>query len=424
MLSYPQPCRPTPADGCSEFMKLVHITTVPQTLAFLTGQTGFMERRGFEVHALSSPGDMLDRFCSREQVRAHPVEMARRITPLRDLAALFRIWCILRRIRPDIVHSHTPKAGLLGMLAAAAARVPVRVFHLHGLPHATACGLRRRLLKWSTRIACLVSRRVLCVSASIRSLAIAEGLAPNWKIIVTARGSVNGVDAAGVFNPERLDPDSRNSVRLRSGIPSESLVIGFVGRLVPDKGLVEMADAWASLREEFPDLHLLLVGDTEAHDPLPPGVLAQLRADPRIHCTGWSDGLAEFYGAMDLLVLPSYREGFPVAVLEAAAMALPVVATRVPGCVDAVEDGITGLLVEPRDARALARAIRSYLRDPQQRAMHGQAGRQRTLRDFQPAVVWQAVEREYVSLLRERGIPCSAPSAGPIAMPGWEEGVL
>src|SRR5579864_703857 len=402
-------------------MKLVHITTVPETLGFLTGQVGFMGRQGFEVHAVSSPGAGLDRFCSREHIPAHPVEMTRRITPLRDIAALFRIWRLFRRIRPTIVHAHTPKAGLLGMLAAVAARVPVRIFEIHGLPYLTASGLRRRLLKWATKIACRVSHRVLCVSFSIRDLAISTGLCPDWKITVSARGSVNGVDAADAFNPARHAPDSSHRVRTRYGISRESAVMGFVGRLVRDKGLVELSAAWTSLRDEFPGLEWLLVGDAEPHDPLPPNVLAQLRSDPRIHWTGWVDDLPELYGVMNLLVLPSYREGFPVVALEGAAMGLPIVATRVPGCIDAVEDGITGVLVEPRDPSVLAEAIRNYLRDPELRTRHAEAARQRVIRDFQPARIWHAVKAEYLSLLQKRGLVSPEQSAAPIAMPGWEE---
>jgi glycosyltransferase involved in cell wall biosynthesis len=401
-------------------MKLIHITTVPETLGFLTGQVGFMKRQGFEVHVVSSPGIRLDRFCSREHIPGHPVEMTRCITPLPDMAALFRIWRIFRRIRPTIVHAHTPKAGLLGMLAAMAARVPVRMFEIHGLPYLTASGLRRRLLKWATGVACRVSHRVLCVSFSIRDLAVSTRLCPDRKITVPARGSVNGIDATGVFNPTRRAPDSSGRVRSRYGISGDSIVMGFVGRLVRDKGLVELSAAWTSLRDEFPNLEWLLVGDAEPHDPLPPNVLAQLRSDPRVHWTGWVDDLPELYGAMNLLVLPSYREGFPVVALEAAAMSLPIVATRVPGCVDAVEDGTTGVLVEPRNPRALAQAIRNYLRNPQLRTEHGEAGRRRVLRDFQPAMVWHAVEGEYLSLLRKKGLASPKQPAGPVTMADCE----
>src|SRR5579864_1485400 len=187
-----------------------------------------MARQGFEVHAVSSPGLMLDRFCSREQVHPHAIGMERRITPWRDLAALAVMWRLFRRLRPALVHAHTPKGGLLGMLAAKAAGVPGRVFHIHGLPHLTAAGGRRQLLKWSTRIACRASHRVLCVSPSIREAAVSEGLLPEWKVVVPAAGSVNGVDADGLFNPGRLAPEMRHRVRASHGIAAGSVVMGFV----------------------------------------------------------------------------------------------------------------------------------------------------------------------------------------------------
>lgn len=405
-------------------IKLIHITTVPQTLNFFTGQIGFMKERGFEVLAISSPDKLLGEFCCREGIRGYAIEMQRAITPHRDLVAAFRLARLFRRIRPAIVHAHTPKAGLLAMLAAAAAGVPVRIFEIHGLPQLTATGIRRTLLNWGTRIACRLSHRVLCVSHSIRAAAVSGKLVPEQKIAVAGNGSANGVDADGLFNPAHLAPNSRNQVRARYGISPDALVMGFVGRLVRDKGMVELVAAWNLLRDDFPNLHWLLVGDFEPHDPLSVTILKQFRTDARIHRTGWSDNLPELYSAMDLLVLPSYREGFPVVALEGAAMALPVVATRVPGCADSVDHGITGTLIEPRDPRGLASAIRAYLTDPQMRALHGEAGRKRTLLDFQPQAIWRSVQGEYARLLHEKCAGYAQQPTDRIASAGWGANTL
>ena len=390
----------------------MHITTVPISLGFFTGQIGYMNAQGFEIQAISSPGADLKKCAEREHVAVHAVEMPRRITPLRDLIAIFQLWRTLRRIRPAIVHAHTPKGGLLGTIAAWLARVPVRIYHMHGLPLITATGYKRLLLRWSEQVPCRLAHRVFCVSHSVREVAVAESLCPLLKIRVLLRGSINGVDAAHRFNPANASQSARVDTRSSHGIPADALVVGFVGRIVCDKGLVELAKAWRALRQEFPALHLLVVGPFEPQDPVPPDVEALLRDDPRIHLTGMVDNTPPLYAAMEVLALPSYREGFGLAAIEASAMKVPVVATRIPGCVDAVEDGVTGTLVPPRDATALADAIRTYLNHPELRRQHGQAGRQRVLRDFRPDAIWEALYQEYVRLLREKGLPSPPPRPG------------
>jgi glycosyltransferase involved in cell wall biosynthesis len=245
---------------------------------------------------------------------------------------------------------------------------------------------------------------VLCVSHSIRQIAVEEGLCPAEKIKVLASGSGQGVDADNRFNPTRWDEREKRELRSRLAIPEEALVVGFVGRIVRDKGITELAEAWRRLREDYPQAHLLLVGDYEEQDPVPDDVRKMLDNDPRVHITGWLTEAAPYYSIMHLLVLPSYREGFPNTPLEAAAMELPVVATDIPGCRDAVENGRTALLVSPRDARALEDAIRRYLDAPLLRQQHGKAGRERVLRLFRQEILWQALYEEYMLWLRRKNV--------------------
>jgi glycosyltransferase involved in cell wall biosynthesis len=250
-------------------VRLVHITTVPETFIFLRGQVTYMKDRGFEVIAISSPGPDLAVFSEGEGYRAYPVDMPRRITPLRDLRAVYQTWRLLKRIRPHIVHSHTPKGGLIGMLGARLAGAPVRIYHVRGLPLETAQGMKRRLLSLSERVSCRLAHQVLCVSPSLRKLVTEEFCTcPSEKVKVLGRGSGNGVDAMDRFNPEHLDPDTRREMRRRLGIPEEARVIGYVGRIVRDKGIEELAGAWKSLRENYPDLHLLMAGYLEPEDPV------------------------------------------------------------------------------------------------------------------------------------------------------------
>lgn len=389
-------------------IRLLHITTVPESLDFLAGQAEYMRARGFEVHAMSSPSDLLWEFAKREKVEAHAVEMARAISPAGDIRALRNMIRQIRSIRPHIVHAHTPKAGLLGTVAAWIAGVPVRIYHVHGSPFVTAHGLRRVLLMACEVVACSLATRVICVSRSLRELMVRHRLCSPRKSAVLLNGSINGVDAQSRFNPRRAGVE-RTATRFRFGIPPEAVVIGFVGRMVRDKGLVELLYAWKALREEYPNAHMLLVGPFEPQDPVPLQIRQELCSDLRVHLVGLDWNTPPLYAAMDIVVLPSYREGLPSVMLEAGAMELPVVATSVAGCVDVVIDGETGILVPPRDVLALANALRRYLEDPKLRHKHGKAGRERSLRDFSPESIRQALFDEYKRLLLRAGI--AIPSA-------------
>lgn len=393
--------------------RLIHMTTVPMSLSFLEGQIEYVKGHGFEVHAISAPDEALDEFGHTMQVQTHELPMERRITPFRDLWALLRLTKILRQLRPHIVHGHTPKGGLLSMIGSWWCGVPVRIYHIHGLPLVTATGMKRQLLKWTEKLSCRHASQVYCVSESVRKVAIAEGLCPAEKVKVLLKGSINGIDAAQRFNPDRFDAQARDEVRQKYGIPADALVVGFVGRMVRDKGVVELAQAWTKLRKEFPNLHLLVVGGFEPQDPIPLEIQKQLESDERVHLAGWlgASAIPKLCLAMDILALPSHREGFGIVSLEAAAMRLPVVASRVPGCIEGVIPDVTGALVPAYDANALADALTVYLRNPSLRNQHGNAGRMRVLEDFKPEDLSNAIYQEYLRLLKEKGF--TIPNANP-----------
>jgi glycosyltransferase involved in cell wall biosynthesis len=407
----------------SERFLVMHVTTVPMSLTFLRGQVAFMAERGIDIAVVSSPGPELAAFGRDEGVPVHAVSMRRRITPLRDLMSVFRMYRLIRRLRPAIVHAHTPKGGLLGMIAARLARAPGRVYHMRGLPLTGSRGARRRLLRWTEWLSCRLAHRVLCVSHSLRAVAVQERLVDPLRITVPLRGSGQGVDARVRFNPDTWPRNTRSDTRQRLGIPLDALVAGFVGRVVRDKGLVELVGAWRALQREFPELRLLVVGPFEPNDPLPRDVMRTLTTDPRVHLAGEDWDTPPLYAAMDVVVLPTYREGFPNVPLEAGAMRLPVVATHVPGCVDAVEDGVTGILVPPHDEHELTGALRTYLRDPALRGGHGAAARARVLQDFSREAIWAAIHSEYLQLLgaTDARAPVEAPPAGQ-AMRGLPNG--
>jgi glycosyltransferase involved in cell wall biosynthesis len=382
--------------------RLVHVLSVPDSLVFLRGQVAFMRERGWDITVVTSPGPELDAFGQQEGVPTHGIPLKRAITPGADLVSLARLTRLIRSLRPDIVHAHTPKGGLIGSLAAAAARVPVRIYHMRGLPLMTATGRRRALLTATERTACAAATHVLCVSHSLRDVALDLRLTRAPKIEVLLRGSGNGVDARGRFNPDALPSSTREDTRRALGLDANALAFGFIGRLVVDKGIRELAAAWSQLRDALPNAHLLLVGVWEPKDPVPPDIRVQLENDPRVHVLGFRKDTPALYSAMDAVVLPTYREGFPNVPLEAAAMRRPIVATQIPGCVDAVDANVTGVLVPPRDADALRDVMLQLGKDSALRARMGSSGRERVLESFVRERIWQAISDSYDRLLAQR----------------------
>lgn len=327
--------------------------------------------------------------------------MARQISPLKDLVSFGKILRFLLRTKPDAVNAGTPKAGLLVLTAAFLCRVPLRFFVAHGARLEHASGLEYYIFKALLIVSCFCSHRVFCVSKSVRSALVKHGVCNPEKTTVLHYGTANGIDAER-FNPALIDAQHRLRLRRSLKISDNATVLLFMGRLVRDKGILELERAWSVIKQRYPDTCLLLVGPEEKVTPVPYDVMNRLKNDARVRLTGHADDPVPFYAISDILILPTYREGFPYVPMEAAAMELPVVATRVTGCVDAIIDGVTGLLVPPRDVDALVHAIELYLENPDMAASHGRAGRQRVIKFFRPADIWSALHQEYIVFLKKR----------------------
>ncbi len=379
--------------------RIVFVTTIPMTLDyFFRPHVRYLKRQGCEIHLVCSPGERLSELGKEEDVQTHGVPISRRVSPLQDCRARVTLVRSIRRIKPDIVHVCTPKANLLGPIAARMSNVPIVVSSVFGLPQMTSHGVMKRVLDLVTRIGCRLSNRVWCDSRSMADYIVEQGFCTRSKVITLGDGSVAGIDAASRFSPKGCEEAGR-LVREEFGIPTDAVLFGFVGRVANDKGMNELASAWTTVRERSDSEHLLLAGRIDARDPPLPESLRAFERDPRVHLAGSRSDVPSLLAAMDIFVMPSYREGFGVSNLEASAMGLPIVSTRIPGCVDSVVDGITGLLVPPQDSVALADAMLSYVEEAHLRKRHGLAGRERALKEFQPEVLCAALHREYRRLL-------------------------
>jgi glycosyltransferase involved in cell wall biosynthesis len=378
-------------------IKIVHITTVPQTVGyFLMQHIRFAASRGAEVHVISSPGKTLTALSARAPFTPHGVPMPRAVSPLSDLRGLRAIQRCLDELRPTIVHAHTPKGGLLGMLAARICAVPVRLYHLHGLPLLTAHGLKRTLLRRCDQIACRAAHGVYCVSESLHSAAIEQRICSPRKATVLGHGSICGVDTVRQFDPSRYSEQRRRELRHALGFRDDDLVIGFVGRIVRDKGIEELRTAWQELRDRHFNLRLLFVGPFERRGSISASTRAALETDPRVRFVGHVSETTDYYAAMNVLAFPSHREGFGQVAIEAGAMEIPVVASRITGCVDAVRDGVTGRLVTPGRGGELAEALEQYLSDPRLRRAHGRAARDYVTRAFSAEQSCKLLWQEYL----------------------------
>lgn len=377
--------------------RLLYVVTHGMSaLHLLKGQLAWMREAGFEVAVAASPGPDLQAVAEREGVTVFPIPMRREIHPLADLRSLAALTRLVRRWRPRVVNAGTPKAGLLGMLAARLAGTPVRVYTLRGLRLETASGRTRALLALTERVASACAHSVVSVSESLRGAYCALGLAAEAKVVTLGAGSSNGVDVARFT---ARPPGQARRLRASLGLAEATPVVGFVGRFTRDKGIGELLEAFEIVSAEVPGARLLLVGDFEAGDPVPGPVARRLCAHPGVVRCGFVPDTADYYGAMDVLAFPSLREGFPNVPLEAAAAGLPVVAVRATGTVDAVVHGETGVLVDAGDTAALADALARYLRDPALRRRHGAAGRARVLECFAPERVWSGLRDHYRGLL-------------------------
>ncbi|MGH9492099.1 MAG: glycosyltransferase family 4 protein, partial [Terriglobales bacterium] len=343
--------------------RVLHAVTASVSLGLMRGQLRYLREAGFEVAAVSAPGEQLEALREAEGVPGFDVPMERGVALLVDPVSLWKLWQLMRRFRPLMTNVGTTKAGLLAGLAARWADVPCRVYTLRGLRFETATGFKRRVMKLLEKIACDSAHLVICVSESVRRNAVEQGLVDAKRALVLGHGSSNGVDAAR-FAPSEERRRQAQALRGQLGIPHDAPVIGFVGRINRDKGIPELVRAFARLRLSHPAVRLLLLGDFESLDPMPHDTRGMLDTDDHILCPGHVQDIAPYYHLMDVVCLPSHREGFPNVVLEAQAAARPVVATGVTGCSDAIEHGVTGLLVPPNDLNALTDALERMLTDP------------------------------------------------------------
>jgi glycosyltransferase involved in cell wall biosynthesis len=379
---------------------LIVVVNSSIAVGFVQGQLQYFQNRGFDV-TLICPERRKDEWevARPEGISVVETPIERKIALLRDLRSLWRLWRTIRALKPVVTNVATPKAGLLGGLAAWLNRVPCRFYTLHGLRFETTKGLKRRLLICAEKLACFFADRVVCVSHSVRENAIAYGLTTRERAVVFGAGSCNGVDFAR-FAPTPDTTSQAAELRRRLGIPAQATVVTFVGRLTRDKGIPELMESFSRLDKKFRDLRLLLVGCFEDQDPLPASTRKSLETHPHVIFAGAVRDTPAYYALADIVVLPSHREGLPTVILEAKAAGKPVIGASATGILDVVADGQTGLLFPAGDVGALTSALARLLIDKDLAAKLALAGQEQVKRDFQQERVWEALHQAYFESLR------------------------
>ncbi len=372
--------------------KLIRTSTVPKSLnTFCHGQLKMLSEQ-YEVVAVSSPGEALDIVAKRERVRTIAVPMERHISLLKDVVSLFRMIWVFAKEKPYIVHSITPKAGLISMLAAWVTRVPVRMHTFTGLVFPTSTGFKRKVLMFMDGLICRCATYINPEGEGVKRDLINHGITKK-PLHVIAYGNVRGVDMTWYDRSEEVKDKAEELRNLNT------LTFCFVGRLVGDKGINELVTAFTKLHKEYPNTRLQLVGPMEAElDPLDSNTLEKIKDSDSIICAGSQPDIRPYLASSDIFVFPSYREGFPNVVLEAGALGLPTIATDINGCNEIIIPGENGELIPAKDENALYERMKDWVGHPDKVAY--MAGNARCLVEerYEQKMVWNALLEVYQNL--------------------------
>ena len=367
--------------------KIIRASTVPESLtSFCQGMLRELSDE-YEVVAVSSPGDSLEKVAQQEGVRVIAVPMQRHISLMSDLRSLWLMWKVMRKEKPVMVHSMTPKAGLICMMSAWLARVPRRVHTFTGLVWPTATGIKRRVLMATDWLTCACATHVIPEGEGVKNDLLSHHLT-HKPIKVLGYGNVKGIDLDH-FKPQ-------------PSAPHQGFTFVFVGRIVRDKGINELVAAFDRLHEEFKDVRLVLVGRREdTLDPVSPATLERIARGNGIEAVGNQSDVRPFYAAADALVFPSYREGFPNVVIEAGAMGLPSIVTDINGSREIIINGQNGVIVPSQDKEALYQAMRDFVTRPDEVARLASNARDLVASRFEKGFVRRCLYDFYHEILND-----------------------
>jgi len=370
----------------------------------LKGQLRFMTSNGFDVKGVSSEGEELREVHENEGIVMEAINMSRKITPFQDLKSLWEMWNFLRKEKPQIVHTHTPKAGIIGMLAARLAGVPHRLHTVAGLPLMEATGIKRKILNFVEKLTYSSATRVYPNSKGLYDFILQNNFTQSNKLKIIGNGSSNGINTT-FFSPAQVSEIENVALREKLNIQPDDFVFVFVGRIVSDKGINELIKAFSELQtaenNEQIGIKLLLVGGLESDlDPLNPETLAEINQNRDIISVGFQQDVRPFFAIADALAFPSYREGFPNVVMQAGAMGLPSIVSDINGCNEIIVEGENGMIIPPKNVEKLKEKMLTLAKDKNLYIKLKENSRRMIENRYEQSVVWKALLEEYEGLLQ------------------------
>lgn len=380
--------------------KLIRITTAPISLnVLLPGQMRYMQEQGMEVIMVSSDGPELKTVLEREGCPHHIVPMSRKMSPFSDVKCLWQLYRFFKKEKPDIVHSHTPKAGLLAMLAAKFAGVKIRVHTIAGLRYVTTNGFTRKILLLMEKLTGHAATYVWPNSFSLKEFIEKNNLVKKSKLEVIGKGSSNGIDLTR-YSLTSLNQDKLNEIKKKINYDAQLTYFLSVGRIVHDKGMDELLGAFIKLYEQNSSLRLILVGSFEDEvDPVSDETRKLIMTHPGVIQAGWSNEVEYYMSFAFALVHPSHREGFPNVLLQAGAMMCPIVCSRIDGNVDIVSDNVTGLIASVGDEDSLYYKMQQALNNPGQLKIFTKTLRKKIEDKFDQPMIHKLLYQKYRSLV-------------------------
>ncbi len=378
--------------------KIIRISTVAGSLStLLKGQLKFMTDH-YEIIGIASESDYLEKVGEDEGIRTIQVEMTRTITPLKDLKAVFELYRIFKKEKPFIVHTHTPKAGTLGMFAAKLAGVPHRLHTIAGLPLLEAKGPKRLLLNAVEKLTYASATRILPNSFVLRDIIIEGKFCSKNKLEVIGNGSSNGIDTEH-YDRKKVAPEHIDALKKQLEVTPQDTVFLFIGRIVKDKGINELVEAFDDISKSHSNTKLLIVGPSEKElDPIDDTTEDLIKSNKNIHETGMVEDIRPYVAISDVLTFPSYREGFPNVVLQASCMETPCIVTDINGCNEIISENFNGLIIPVKDSFALKEAMLHLYNNPEKTKELAKNARQNIINKYKRELIWKELLNLYNNL--------------------------
>lgn len=381
--------------------KIIWVTTVAQSMGLFKGQLASLSKHfdlTFVASNESNPAELEERG-RVEKIRVHKIPMRREISLLKDLKSLIAFLSYFHAMKPDAVHGNTPKGALLSMLAAKLTGVKTRIYMCHGLRYQGCSGTMRRILKWMEKLTCACATHVLCVSEGVKSTLARDGICPVKKSKVIGHGSCNGINK-DFFDASAYSTEEKERLRHQYDIGKDDFLFIFMGRIVKDKGVNEMIEAFTRYRKENPHIRLMILGAFENNqNPVEAHTMDIIKKnkDGVVYCGKQSD-VRPFLAISQCLLLPSYREGFGMVLMEAGAMRVPVISSDIIGCNNVVTED-NGLLVEPKNTDDLYRKIKMMVEDTSLYWHFVSFTRSSIIRRFDQSILWNEFLAYYKSII-------------------------